>query len=45
MILKIIILDERMKDSYKRGILLFETLFRLSRYDFRFPKYHRVKKR
>ena len=30
-------------DYKKRGILPFKILFYLSRYDFRFPRYHRVK--
>lgn len=30
-------------DYKKRGISPFKTLFHLSRYDFLFPRYHRVK--
>ena len=32
-------------DHQKRGIFLFKTPFRLFRYDFRFPRYRRVKER
>ena len=35
---------QRVNDRQKRGILPFETLFDSSRYDFRFPRYRRVKK-
>ena len=36
---------QRMKDRQKRGSFPFKTLFRLSRYDFRLPRYRRVKTR
>ena len=36
---------ERINDRWKRGFLLFKTVFGPSRYDFRFPRYRRVKKR
>ena len=36
---------QRMNDRWKRGTLLFKTLFHLSRYHFRFPRYRRVKRR
>ena len=32
-------------DRWKRGTLSFKTLFDLFRYDFRFPRYRRVKER
>ena len=35
---------EPINDRWKRRILLFKTLFRLSRYDFRLPRYRRVKR-
>ena len=38
-------LDQRAKDHWKRGIFLFKLIFDLSRYDFRFSRYRRVKKR
>ena len=34
-----------MNDRWKRGTLPFKTLFHLSRYRFRFPRYHRAKQR
>ena len=34
-----------MNDRWKRGTLPFKTLFHLSRYHFRFPRYRRVKRR
>ena len=34
-----------MNDRWKRGTLPFKTLFHLSRYRFRFPRYRRVKQR
>ena len=36
---------QRVNDHWKRGTLLFKTLFDLSQYDFRFPRYRRTKKR
>ena len=39
------IFNRRIKDRQKHGTLPFETLFHLSRYHFRFPRYHRIKKR
>ena len=38
-------LGQWMKDRWKQRSLLFKTLFHLSRYDFRFPRYPHVKKR
>ena len=35
---------ERINDRWKRGSLLFKTVFGPSRYDFRLPRYRRVKK-
>ena len=35
----------RMNDRWNRGIFPFKTLFDLSRYDFRFPRYRRAKKK
>ena len=34
-----------MNDRWKRGTLPFKTLFHLSRYRFRFPRYRRAKQR
>ena len=42
---KIATSGQRMKDRWKRGTLPFKTNLRSSRYDFRFSRYHRVKKR
>ena len=36
---------QRMSDRWKRGTLPFKTLFHLSRYDFRLPRYRRVKQK
>ena len=33
------------KDCWRRRIFPFKTLFELSRYDFRFPRYPRIKRR
>ena len=41
---KIVTSGERMKDRWNRWTFSFKTLFRLSRYDFRFPRYRRAKK-
>ena len=35
----------RMDDRWNRGIFPFKTLFDLSQYDFRFPRYRRAKKK
>lgn len=35
----------RMNDRWKRGILPFKMFFHLSRYDIRFPRYPRVKRK
>ena len=35
----------RMSDRWKRGTLPFKTLFHLSRYDFRLPRYRRVEQK
>ena len=37
--------NQRNKDHWKRGTFPFKTLFDLSRYDFRFRRYRRVKKK
>ena len=42
---KVVILGERAKDRSKRRIFLFRTHFCLSRYNFRFPRYRRVKRK
>ena len=36
---------QRMSDHSKRGTFPFKMLFHSSRYDFRFPRYRRVKKK
>lgn len=36
---------QRICDHQKRGTFLFKTAFHLSRYDFRLPRYRRVKKK
>ena len=42
---KIMTRGQRMNDHQKRGIFTFKTLFDSSRYDFRFPRYRRVKRK
>ena len=42
---RIITFNQRVSDRQKRGTLLFKTLFDLFRYDFRFPRYRRVKEK
>ncbi len=36
---------QRVEDRWKRDTFPFKTLFCLSRYDFRFPRYRRVKRK
>ena len=36
---------QQVNDSWNRETLPFKTLFRLCRYDFRFPRYRRVKEK
>ena len=42
---KIVTSGQRIEDHWKRDSFLFKTLFDLSRYDFRFRRYRRVKER
>ena len=42
---KIVNFKRRVRDHWKRGTFLFKTLFELFRYDFRFPRYRRVKRK
>ena len=42
---EIITSNQRMNDHWKRRSFPFKMLPHLSQYDFRFPRYHRVKKK